>query len=429
MLQLQEIIALSVFVLCFILFTNSKLNSVLVALCGGFSMIVFHIISQEKAFSEYVDWNVIFLLIGMMLMIGVIKTTGLFEYIALRTAKIAKGEPVRILIMLFLTTAFLSAFLDNVTTVIIITPISILIAVELGISPLPFVISQAIGSNIGGTATLIGDPPNLMIGSAAHLSFLDFVYNLTPVIIIEVLVGALFFYIFFRKRLVVQNWRKAKILEFDEKQQITDKGLMIFSIVILVLFVVFLFFQDYFKIHAATVAIACALILMIRNRKNIHTEEFFKNEIEWDSIFFFIGLFILVGGVDQAGIIDKISNWLIALTNGNIRATSVIFVWGFGIASGIINNIPFVATMIPLLNKMSIALGAQNVLPLWWSLALGSCLGGNGTLIGASANIISAGISIKSGFPISFWTFTKYGMIITIINLAISSVYVYFRYF
>ncbi len=429
MLQFQEILALSIFVLCFLLFTNSKLSSVLIALCGGFSMIVFHIVSQEKAFAEYVDWNVIFLLIGMMLMIGVIKTTGLFEYIALRTAKIAKGEPVRILIMLFFTTAILSAFLDNVTTVIIITPISILIAVELGLSPIPFVVSQAIASNIGGTATLIGDPPNLMIGSAAHLSFLDFVYNLTPVIVIEIIVSALLFYVFFKKKLVVQNWRKAKILEFDEKQQITDKSLMIFSIVTLVLFIVFLFFQDYFKIHAATVAIACALILMLRNRKKIQTEEFFRNEIEWDSIFFFIGLFVLVGGIDNIGIIGKISNWLIGVTNGNLRTTSVVFVWGFGIASAIINNIPFVATMIPLLNKMSVTLGAQNVMPLWWSLALGACLGGNGTLIGASANIISAGISKKSGYPISFWTFTKYGMVITFINLAISSVYVYFRYF
>jgi Na+/H+ antiporter NhaD/arsenite permease-like protein len=429
MFGLQEIIALSIFILCFALFTNNKFSAVLIALCGGFAMIVLGIVSQDKAFSKYVDWNVIFMLIGMMLMIGVIKTTGMFEFIALKTAKIAHGNPIRIMIMLFFTTAFFSAFLDNVTTVIILTPISILIAVELGISPLPFVITQAIGSNIGGTATLIGDPPNLMIGSAAGLSFTDFLINLSPVIVLEVILSGFIFYMIFRKKMVVQNWRKARIMEFDETQQIRDKGLLIFSILALVGFVIFLFFQEKTGIHAATIAIVFALLLMIKNRKNIKFEEFFGHEVEWESIFFFIGLFILVGGVEEVGLIDRISHWLIGLTKDNLALTSVIFVWGFGIASSIINNIPFVATMIPLLKTMSANLGVQQVMPLWWSLALGTCLGGNGTLIGASANIISAGISKKSGYPVSFWEFTKYGMIVTVANLAISSIYVYFRYF
>jgi Na+/H+ antiporter NhaD/arsenite permease-like protein len=429
MIALQEIFALSIFIICFALFTNNKLNAVLIALSGGFLMILLHIVSQEKAFSHYIDWNVIFLLIGMMLMIGVIKTTGLFEYVAIKTAKIAKGEPVKILIMLFFTTAIFSAFLDNVTTVIILTPISILIAVELGISPLPFVITQAIASNIGGTATLIGDPPNLMIGSAANLNFMDFVVNLSPVIAILIILNAIIFFIFFKHKLIVHNSRKARILEFDEKQQIMDKGLLIFSIITLIVFVILLFFQDHLKIHAATIAIICALVLMIKNHKNIKFEEFFGHEIEWESIFFFIGLFVLVGGVEEVGFIDKVSNYLINLTQGNIRNTSVLFIWGFGIASSIINNIPFVATMIPLLQKMGQALGQQNVMPLWWALSLGTCLGGNGTLIGASANIISTGIAKKSGFPISFWQFTKYGMLVTFVNLSVSSIYVYFRYF
>ncbi len=423
-MDLQVVLAVGVFILCFGLLTNNKINQVIVALAGGIFMLVFGIVDQNKAFSYYIDWNVIFLLIGMMFMVGIIKTTGLFQYIAIKTAKVSKGEPIRILVLLFVVTGVLSAFLDNVTTIMIITPISILIAIELGLSPLPFVITQAIASNIGGTATLIGDPPNLMIGSAANLTFIDFIKNLAPVICFEMIISVTIFWFFFRKKLQVNNERKARILEFEEKKQIKDVSLLIFSGIVMAVFITMLFLQDLLHLHAATIALFCAIILMIRNHKNLDLGEFFGKEVEWESIFFFIGLFILVGGLEEVGVIEKISHWILQSTKGDIKSTSIVIVWGFGIASAFVNNIPFVATMIPLITKMSTVLGKQAVLPLWWSLSLGACLGGNGTLIGASANVISAGIAKKSGYPISFWQFTKYGAIITIINLAISSIYI-----
>lgn len=424
----QMIIAIAIFVGCYFFIATEKINKIVVALAGAVIYIAFGFIPQDLAFSHYIDWNVIFLLIGMMIMVGIIKSTGLFEYIAIFLAKKAKGNPKKILLMLFFITGIFSALLDNVTTVVILTPISILIAVEMGISPLPFVITQAIASNIGGTATLIGDPPNVMIGSAAGISFMGFVENLALFVLFNMIISALVMFLFFRKKLVVSNERRARIMEFEEKHLITDKGLLQYSVVVFIIFLCLLFFQEILHLHAATIALFAATALMIRARK-VNIDHFLNNEIEWGTILFFVGLFIMVGALEEVGIIGLMSDKIMHITQGNMKATAVSMIWTAGIASAFIDNIPFVATMIPMIKDISQTAGADGVMPLWWALSLGACFGGNGTLIGASANVISAGICKKSNYPISFLTFTKYGALITLINLFFSTFFIMWRYF
>ncbi|MCL2063292.1 MAG: ArsB/NhaD family transporter [Candidatus Cloacimonetes bacterium] len=419
---------LAIFIGCYVFIASEKINKVAVALSGAVLFIFLGYVSQNQAFSTYIDWNVIFLLIGMMIMMGVIKNTGLFEFIAIFLAKKARGNPKKIIIMLFIITGVFSAFLDNVTTVIVIAPISILIAVELGISPIPFVITQALASNIGGAATLIGDPPNLMIGSAAGLSFLDFLKNLGVFIAITMVVCAFIVNLFFGKQLKVTNERRARIMEFKEKELIRDKSLLIYSIVVFGIFLTLLILQEVLQLHAATIALVAAVLLLLRARK-INMENFLSNEIDWSSILFFIGLFIMVGALEEIGIIHFFSEKILDVSKGNMELTTIFIIWSSGIASAFLDNIPFVAAMIPMIRDVSQSIGVEQALPLWWALSLGSCLGGNGTLIGASANIISAGICKKSNYPISFWTFTKYGAVITLINLLLASVFMILRYF
>lgn len=419
------IIGILVFIFIYILITLEKFNKTILSLIGACVFIIFGILSQEKGF-EHVDWNVIILLISMMIIVGITKQTGLFQYVAIKAAKIARGNPYIILIMLSLITAIFSAFLDNVTTILIIVPVTILIAVELGISPIPFVISEALASNVGGTATLIGDPPNIMIGSAAKLSFLDFIVNLTPVIIIILIVFCIYIYFVFGKKMKVPIERRARIMEFDETKSIENFPLLIKSSIIISLVILGFLLHGVLHLEPATIALAGASILMLlTGHKEI---EHLFHEVEWSSIFFFFGLFIMVGGLVEIGVIKTLSENILKLTNNNIKTTSIVIIWLSGIISAIVDNIPYVATMIPLLKNIGNQLGSTAIIPLWWSLALGACLGGNATLIGASANVVSAGISGKSGYKISFLEFTKYGLSFTIISLFISSIYVYIKY-
>ncbi|MCK9329966.1 MAG: ArsB/NhaD family transporter [Candidatus Cloacimonetes bacterium] len=427
-MNLQMMIALGVFLICYFFIATEKINKIVIALTGAVFFMILGFVPQTKAFAHYIDWNVIFLLIGMMIMVGIIKITGLFEFIAIYLAKKAKGNPKMILLILFFITGIFSALLDNVTTVVILTPISILIAVEMGISPIPFVIAQAIASNIGGTATLIGDPPNLMIGSAAGISFLAFIKNLTIFVFFNMIVSAGIIYLFFRKKLVISNERRARIMEFQEKALITDKKLLIYAICVFVIFLLLLFFQEALHLHAATIALSAAVLLMLRTKK-LNIDHFLNNEIEWGTIIFFIGLFIMVGALEETGIIKLFSKGILSLTDGNMKHTAISIVWTSGIASAFIDNIPFVATMIPMIKDIALTIEPQQVFPLWWALSLGACFGGNGTLIGASANLISASICKKSNYPISFMTFTKYGAIITFINLILATVFIIIKYF
>ena len=416
-MNIPIIVSLVLFALVYIALTTEIINKTAAVLLGAMIMVFAGIIDQQAAFA-HIDWNVIFLLIGMMIIMNITRQTGLFQYVAIKIARFSRGEPLVILILLSLVTALFSAFLDNVTTVLIIVPITILIAVELGITPVPFVVTIAIASNIGGTAT--------MIGSAAGLGFLDFIVNLAPVVIVILLVFCGMVALFFRKRLKVSNERKARIMNFDETKAIEDPRLLVKSLSVIGIVVLGFLLHGGLHLEASTIALSGAVVLIIISGKK-ELEHLFA-ELEWTTIFFFIGLFMLVGGLVEVGVMSKASAWLIEATAGHLRLTQFVILWFSGILSAIVDNIPFVATMIPLIKDMGSQLGPEAVEPLWWTLALGACLGGNGTLIGASANVVSAGLSAKSGHPVSFWDFTKYGIIFTVMSLLVSTLYVYIRY-
>jgi Na+/H+ antiporter NhaD/arsenite permease-like protein len=419
-------IALSLFLIIYIIISTEKINKTIIALMGGAIFITLDIIGQEAAF-HIIDWNVIFLLISMMVIINITKTTGLFQFVAIKTAKAVQGNPLKILVLLTIITAVFSAFLDNVTTMLILSPVTILIAVELGISPAPFIICMAIGSNIGGTATLIGDPPNIMIGSAAKLEFIDFLVYLGPVILVILILFVGIMILLFRKQMSVSNERKARIMDFDESKSLQNKPLLIKCIAVLGLVVIGFLIHGVIGIEASTIALFGAALLLLLSGKH-EPEEFFR-DIEWGTIFFFVGLFIMVGGLVEQGWIKKCAAFLLNLTKGDLRYTSILLIWLSGIFSAIVDNIPYVATMIPMVQDISAAVGSEAAMPLWWSLALGACLGGNATLVGASANVVSASISTKNGYPISFMDFTKYGLAITLLSLILSTGYVLIKYF
>lgn len=433
-------IATAIFVISYILIMLEKINKTIVAIFGAALMLVLHILDQREAFhvEEFgVDWNVIFLLISMMIIINIIKPTGFFEYIAIKSAKLGKGDPIRIMLIFAMVTAFLSAFLDNVTTVLFIAPVTLLIADALEISPVPYLIIEALASNIGGTATLIGDPPNIMIASKAKLGFIDFILNLTPVILIVMVVFLIIIKVLFRTRLNISEDRKARILSMDAEKAIKDPVLLTKSLVVLGIVLLGFIFHGLFHYEPATVALFGAGLLLII--AGIHDPHHLFVEIEWGTIFFFIGLFIIIGGVVKVGLIKLMSVKMLELTSGNLLATSMLLLWFSAFASAFIDNIPYVATMNPLIldmaaqlwpNEKGVALlHHHELLPLWWSLALGACLGGNGTMIGASANVIVVGIANKAGEKITFRRFLKYGMPTMILTVFVSSLYVYLRYY
>ncbi len=419
-------IGLGLFVTIYVFISAELVNKTIISLLGAALFILFQIIGTSKAFSV-IDWNVIFLLISMMIIVGITKKTGVFQYVAIKAAKFAKGDPLAILVLLSLITALFSALLDNVTTVLIIAPVTILIAVELGISPIPFIVSIAIASNIGGTATLIGDPPNIMIGSAAKLDFMDFIVNLTPIILFLLVVLSGISYLLFSKKLHVSNERKARIMEFDESKAIEDVPLLLKSLIVLGLVIIGFLLHGLLEVEASVIALLGASLLMLLTGSK-EVDEFF-HDVEWGTLFFFIGLFIMVGGLVELGIMKMLSEWVLGITKGNMKLTTIALLWFSGVLSAFVDNIPYVATMIPLVQNIGTTVGTAAVGPVWWSLALGACLGGNGTLIGASANVVAVGLANKSGYKISFMDFTKYGAMITVINLIIVMGYLYIRYY
>ncbi len=420
-------VALVVFVLTYVLIMTEKVHRAVAALLGGMLLITVGVLSQEKAI-EHIDWNTLGLLIGMMIVVGITRRTGVFQYLAVLSVRIAKGEPIRILIALDTVTAILSAFLDNVTTVLLIAPITFSIADSMGLNPIPFLISQVLASNIGGTATLIGDPPNIMIGSQANLGFLDFLQNLTPVIIIIHIVTMFLFYLIYRRQLVVTDDVKAEVCKVDPRDEIKDSALLRKCLVVLGLIIFGFLVHQALHLESATIALSGAALLMLITREE--PEDIFL-AVEWPSIFFFLGLFIVVGGLVETGWIDRLARWAMDLTAGNIRLTGMFILWLSAIASAFIDNIPFVATMIPLIHQMGHLgnLSAQTLEPLWWALSLGACLGGNGTLIGASANVVVAGIAEKNGYKIEFIRFLKIAFPLMLVSVGISMIYLWIRYF
>lgn len=419
----EALIAIIVFLIAYALIVSEKIHRTVVSLAGAVIIIMLGVISQEEAIQE-IDFNTLGLLIGMMIMVDILRRSGAFEYLAIKSAKISRGEPRTILVLLCLITAVLSAFLDNVTTVLMIVPVTFSLTDRLNINPFPFLCAEIIASNVGGTATLIGDPPNILIGSAVHLGFMDFIMNLTPVILIILPVTILYLLIVFRKDLHVDEAHKMKIMTLDEKEAIKDEKLLKKSLLALLFTIGGFFFHERLGLETATVALFGAVFLMLITLKKPGD---ILLSVEWPTIFFFAGLFVLVGGLVVTGVIQHIAVWSVDLTHGNFRLTVLLILWLSGIASAFVDNIPFVTAMIPLLNSIG-QITNMPMEPLWWSLALGACLGGNGTLIGASANVVVAGISEKHGRPISFMAFFKIGFFIMLLTLMIATVYVYLRY-
>ncbi len=406
----------------YVAISTEKVHKAIIALIGAALVMLLKLMSASEAFSA-IDFNVIFLLMGMMIIVNITSHTGVFQWLAIKAAKIARGKPIALLIIFSVLTAVISAFLDNVTTVLLVGPVTLLIARELKVDPVPFMISEALASNIGGTATLIGDPPNIMIGSTANLSFIDFGANLTPGVLVILLFFCLTLWVVFRKRLQTTPELMARIQTLDEKKAITDKSMLIKSLVVIGAVIAAFLVHSELGYEPGEIALAGAAILLLL--KGGSPEETLK-EVDWTTILFFIGLFIVVGATVKAGLINLLAKWLLELTRGNPIVTGLVVLWASAFLSAFIDNIPYVATMIPLILALK---GSMDVTPLWWALSLGACLGGNGTLVGASANVVISGIAGKSGYPIHFLRFTKYGMPIMILTLIISSIYLLLRYY
>jgi Na+/H+ antiporter NhaD/arsenite permease-like protein len=424
-MEQQAILAIGIFLVIYGLIISEKIHRTIIAMIGGVLMVLLGIVNQESAL-HHIDFNTLGLLIGMMIIVNITADTGLFKYIAIVSAKRAKGEPVRILLSLVLITAVGSAFLDNVTTVLLMVPVTFSITRQLQVNPLPFLITEIIASNIGGTATLIGDPPNIMIGSAVkELTFMAFINNLAPIAAVLLVLHLPIFVWLFRKQIQTSAELKQSIMQMDEREVITDRGLLLKSLSVLLLTIVGFFLHQILHLESATVALTGAFLLLLLTGEHSMEEAFKK--VEWTTIFFFVGLFVLVSGLIETGVISKLAVQAIELTGGELVATSMLILWLSAIASAFLDNIPFVATMIPLIQEMG-NMGVSNLEPLWWSLALGACLGGNGTLIGASANLIVAGMAGKEGYPIRFVQFMKYGFPLMLLSILLSSVYIYVRY-
>ncbi|MBO9398666.1 ArsB/NhaD family transporter [Shimia sp. R9_2] len=429
-------IASGILVLVYAVLITEKINRAILAMLGASLMVLFGILNQQQAV-DGVDSNTLALLIGMMVVVAITSKSGLFQYVAIKSAKWVKADPTGILIMLTLITAVFSAMLDNVTTVLLIAPITLLITDALETRVFPFFLAEILASNVGGTATLIGDPPNIIIGSAANLSFNDFLYNLAPIsaICLVVLTGIIYF--MNRKELSkIPPEASARIMQFNEKEAITDKVLLVKSLAVLAL-VIFGFVVGHgYGVQPGTSALAGAALLMLLAYGHQHGEDQTESvhhifgEVEWVTIFFFGGLFVIVAGVEQVGLLEYFGEKVLELTQGDMMWTSFFIFWASGILSAILDNIPFVATMIPLIESTADTFGGPEAIePLWWSLALGACLGGNGSLLGASANLTVAAFAEKAKQPIGFLTFMKYAFPIMILTLMIANVYLWLRYF
>jgi len=400
----------------------------LAAMMGGFAIVLTGIVHQKIAFAA-IDWNVIFFLIGMMMVISVMRQTGVFMFLAIKLAKIAKGKPLAIMILMFLLTTVISAFLGSVTTIMILVPIVLLVASELKISPIPFIITMVIASNGGGAATMIGDPPNILIGSATDYDFMDFLINLTPPVILITIFSTGLIWLLYRKGMHVSNENRAKLMSYNEKNLIKNRKLLIICGIVLVLMLIALSLQSVIMIETATIAMTAGLfLLVISDRKRV--EHILSNDIDWVTIFFFMGLFMIVESLVETGFISMIATGIMDLTHGEPRSTSMVILWVSGVFSAFIDNVPFVAAMIPVIKELGTLINNTEAMhPIWWALALGTCLGGNGTLIGASANIVAIGIANRNGYHISFREYTKIGGIFALLAIVVSSAYLLMRYF
>ena len=410
-----------VFLLTYALIVTERVHRTVSALLGGVAMILLGVLPQKQAFHA-IDWNVIFLLAGMMAIANILRETGLFQWIAVQAVKLGRGDPFRILVILSLVSAASSAFLDNVTIVVLVAPVTLFVAASLRVSPLPFLIAEILACNIGGTATLIGDPPNILIGSAAGIDFLTFAANLAPIALLILIAFIGLAWLLFKDDLRTEHGRTLDIEALETSELITDASLLHKGLIVMAGVILGFLIHGALHLEPATIALAGATILLLWGRNDPHHV---LREIEWTTLFFFIGLFITVEAVVQVGIIEAVAHAALRLTGGNLTLTSLLLLWLSAIASGLVDNIPYTATLIPVVESLG---QAMPVGPLWWSLALGACLGGNSTLVGASANVVVASLAERSGHPISFRRFLSYGLLTTAMSLLLATGYVWLRY-
>jgi len=439
-------VALLIFSVCYLLIVTERIHKTIVALSGAALMIVFGVVSQEEAFYSHefgVDYNVVFLLIGMMVIVNIVRETGLFEVLAIWAAQRADAKPFRLLVLLALLTAGQSAMLDNVTTVLLMAPVTLAIAKRLELNPVPFLLTEALASNIGGTATLVGDPPNIMIASKAELSYLDFLLVMGPIVIVimAVYVGAM--WLIFGRSMKVEPHLREAVLALNMREAVPDEPFLRRCLYLLAIINVGFCIHSLIHLEPATIALLGASSFMLighARRKPDDAEELtYLAEVEWKTIFFFIGLFILVGGLVKVGVIRYLADQLVAVTRGNLMGSTMAVLWGSAMLSAAVDNIPYVAAMNPLIVDLARSLHPEitdyvalvhqpDIIPLWWALALGACLGGNGTIIGASANVVIVDLARKAGYRITFWQFFQYGFPVMIGSVALSALYLWLAF-
>jgi len=418
--QYSMYIAFAILGIAYVFIALEKIPKMTIAIIGASLTLLLGLVGSMDAF-KYVDFNVLFLLVSMMIIVHISAKSGMYDWLAIEMVKLTKGKPILVLVMLAIFTAVVSAFLDNVTTVILVMPLTFVIAKQFEISPVPFLISEVLASNIGGTSTLIGDPPNIIIGSKAGLSFMDFLVNLTPVISIILLVAVGILGFWFRKAIQTKQENIQKVMELDNTKTITDKNLMIRSLIVLSLVILGFILHDKTGLAAYVSAMAGAsFMLLFEKPKDVLIN------VEWNTIIFFAGLFIIIGGIEATGGIHLLANKLIEATGGDTKLASMLILWGSGIISGVVDNIPYTATMAPLISELGTSM---DLAPLWWALSLGACLGGNFTIVGAAANVIVSEKSAAEGHKITFLQFMKYGAVITTVALMISTVYLLIKFF
>ena len=421
-MDVSQIVAVAVFVVVMITIMTEKLHRSLAAITGAMIVLALHVMPFDAAM-EHIDFNTLGVLLGMMLFVSVVKLSGVFEFLAIKCARLAKGDPWKIMLLFVLLTAVLSAFLDNVTTVLLIGPMTLTVCKLLDVNPIPFFMTEILASNIGGTATLIGDPPNIMIGSAAGYSFFDFILYDAPAVAIILVAILGVFYALYGRKMNVDDEHKARIMELDEHAQIKNRRLLKQSVVMTALVVVGFMAHGALGLESCIIALGAAGIIMLISGESI--EEALSN-VEWTTLAFFAGLFVIVGALAETGVIGMLANGLIDATGGNVFITMLVLLIGSAVISSFLDNIPFVATMIPILLAMEST--GMDVTPLWWAVSLGACLGGNGTLIGASANVVLSDISKKHGYEITFAKFFKTGFPIMLLTILIAGVYLVVRF-
>ncbi|MBF1359170.1 MAG: ArsB/NhaD family transporter [Mogibacterium diversum] len=418
----MEVIAIIVFVVVIGLIISEKVNSAAAALAGAMALVVTGVMSAHKALS-YIDFNTIGLLVGMMVLVAIIRQSGLFEYVAIKAAKMVHGDPWKIMIAFILLTAVLSGILDNVTTVLLVGPMTIAIAKMLEINPVPFLMTQILASNVGGTATLIGDPPNIMIGSAANLSFVDFLKNTGLAVALVIVFMIVMMRFVYKKEIEVEGLDTSKIMNLDPDKSITDKPLLIKGVVVIVLVILGFIFHDQIGMETSVIALTAAAVMLIIGGVNVDNA---IQDVEWTTIAFFMALFVVVGGLTETGVIKQVAAVIIERTAGHPVMMMLILLWASALLSSFLNNIPFIATLIPLV--LALKADGMDAEPLWWAISLGACLGGNGTMIGASANVVLSDISTKHGYPITFKSYLRVGMPFMLGSVLISMVFLLVKY-